>query len=120
MCYTQHAHAKHYFNLDLFSSAGMDGNINSMEEHNNCNEVGYACFQRQLYRVTGTECMCSLGGWRKKASGPITCGLGGRAVLSVSVFIHSDLEHQAQYSKTVVERHNMSNGFFFLLFLIRE
>lgn len=62
MCYAQHAHAKHHFNLDLVSSAGMVGNIDSIKEHNNHNEVGYVYFQRQLNRIAGTECMQSFGG----------------------------------------------------------
>ena len=66
MCYAQHAHAKHHFNLDLVSSAGTDGNIDSIEEHNNHNEVGYVCFQRQLNRITDTESMHSLGGMEEE------------------------------------------------------
>lgn len=41
------------------------------------------------------------GGWRKKDGCPVAWGVCGRAGLSVSVSIHRDLEHEAQYSKTV-------------------
>lgn len=59
------------------------------------------------------------GGWRKKASGPITCGVCGHAVVSVSVSFQSDLEHQAQHSKTVVETCTVSNVCFLFFFFVK-
>ena len=109
----QHAHAKHHFNLDLVSSAGMDGNIDSIKERNNHNEAGYTCFQRQLNIATGTECMHSLGDEGRRLVVPlhVVC-----AVLSVSASSQSDLQHQAQYSKTLVERQVTSNVCFPFIF----